>query len=126
MYTRPEVVVIFIFALLALGMLSGIRHIAKLRRGPVFVIKSNRLQTKAPDVSQRDAAWDLFDAIQDQIPVLGEGEKHTETIIANYDPNVSDSVLVAALRLLKDAGWNATLSGPGRMTLRSEKVANSA
>ena len=68
----------------------------------------------------------MFDAIQAQIPVLSEKEKHTETIIAKYDPNVSDTVLVAALRLLKDAGWNATLSGPGRMTLRSEKMANSA
>jgi hypothetical protein len=121
MYTRPEVIVIFIFALLDLGIISGIRHIVKLRRGPVLVIKSNPIQTTTQATSARDAAWDLFDDIQDQIPVLPKGEKHSETIIANYDPNVSDSVLVAALRLLKDAGWNATLSGPGRMQFVADK-----
>ncbi len=121
MYTRPEVVVIFVFALLALGIISGIRHIVKLRRGPVLVIKSDPIQTTTKVTSVRDAAWDLFDDIQDQIPVLPEGEKHSETIIVKYEPDVSDSALLAALGLLKDAGWNATLSGPGRMSLVSDK-----
>ncbi len=120
MYTRPEAVIIFIFALLALAIISAIRHIAKLRRG-LLVIKSDPIPTKSQAERDRDAAWDLFDDIQDQIPVAPEGENHTKTIIAKYDPKVSDSALVAALRLLNDAGWNATLSGPGRMALVSGK-----
>lgn len=121
MFTNPAILVIIIFLVLAIALLRGVNHIANLSRQRALGSESDPIVALYQAKKDRDDAWALFDAIQDQIPLLPAGEKHTQTIFAAYDSSVSDKVLVMALKLLKDAGWNAILCGPGRMSLVKEK-----